>query len=172
MDNELVLPDWRRIQGYSRYEVSQLGFVRDAVTERLVDPITILYGQKVVHIQADDLRWHDVPVHKLVADRFVDNPEGYSIVKHLDNDPFNNRWDNLEWTESLERYESMPFKKSDLMTPVYCYESDRIYKTVFDAADSFGCSPYEIARLCYSDSGTFDTFYHFCFVKDIYERKD
>jgi hypothetical protein len=38
-------------------------------------------------------------IHRLVATYFVANlkPEEFDTVNHLDNDPSNNRWDNLEW---------------------------------------------------------------------------
>lgn len=164
-----IFPEWRKIPGYSRYEVCQLGYVQNKSTNEPVHAITLPYGQQAVRIQADDFSWHNVLVHRLVAEAFVDNLEGYSIVKHIDENPFNNHADNLVWSEDLEAYESMSFKKSELASSVYCYENDTIYDTAVDAAYAFGCSPYDIVRLCHSDDEKYDTFYHFCFVKDIHD---
>ena len=36
-------------------------------------------------------------VHRLVAMAFIPNPNGYPIVNHKDENPLNNRADNLEW---------------------------------------------------------------------------
>lgn len=40
-----------------------------------------------------------VYVHKLVAVRFVKNPNEFKNVKHLDGDVLNNHYKNLEWVE-------------------------------------------------------------------------
>lgn len=36
-------------------------------------------------------------VHRLIAETFVDNPNGYETVNHKDGNTENNRADNLEW---------------------------------------------------------------------------
>ena len=37
-------------------------------------------------------------VHRLVAEAYCHKPEGCNVVNHLDNDPSNNHYTNLEWT--------------------------------------------------------------------------
>lgn len=39
--------------------------------------------------------------HRLVAMHFIDNPNGYSFVNHIDENPFNNSVENLEWCDHL-----------------------------------------------------------------------
>ena len=41
-------------------------------------------------------------VHRLVAEMFIPNPEGYSDVDHLDGNRMNPDMDNLEWTSHEE----------------------------------------------------------------------
>lgn len=36
-------------------------------------------------------------VHRMVAITFIPNPDNYPEVNHIDNDPTNNRADNIEW---------------------------------------------------------------------------
>ena len=36
-------------------------------------------------------------IHRLVAQYFVDNPDNYSMVDHIDGNPSNNHYSNLRW---------------------------------------------------------------------------
>ncbi len=49
--------------------------------------LTIKVNGKVKHFR----------VHRLVAQAFIPNPNGYAEVNHIDENKFNNRFDNLEW---------------------------------------------------------------------------
>ena len=40
--------------------------------------------------------------HRLVAEYFIDNPNGYTIVHHKDMNKLNNNIENLEWVTSKE----------------------------------------------------------------------
>lgn len=41
-------------------------------------------------------------IHKLVATTFIPNPDGCTIVDHIDGNKQNNRVDNLEWVTQKE----------------------------------------------------------------------
>lgn len=36
-------------------------------------------------------------IHRLVAEAFIENANNYNYINHIDNNPNNNRADNLEW---------------------------------------------------------------------------
>lgn len=97
MDGRSVKAEiWKGIEGLSGYEVSNLGRVmslnyRGTGRERLMIQSDFM-GYKVVNIRGKVYK-----VHRLVAQSFVPNPEGYSDVSHINGDSSDNRADNLCW---------------------------------------------------------------------------
>lgn len=101
---------WKPVQGYEGYySVSNFGNVysipRDVVR---IDGVSQRRGGYLLkHLLNDDgyptvhLSKHGsskrICVHILVARAFVDNPNGYKEVNHIDFDRTNCRADNLEW---------------------------------------------------------------------------
>ena len=102
--------EWKPIEGYEGlYEVSNLGRVRscDRVVVRRKDgrsSINLSRIMKCNHSGAyttvglnKDYHQRTFLVHRLVAKAFLPRSEGQSYINHLDNNPYNNRADNLEW---------------------------------------------------------------------------
>lgn len=103
---------WRPVKNYEGwYEVSNMGRVRSVdryVTERNTGKVRFFPGQllkqkkhkKNAYLRVN-LRQNDVKttflVHRLVAIAFHPNPTNLPCVNHKDEDPKNNRADNLEW---------------------------------------------------------------------------
>ena len=50
---------------------------------------------------------HQRKVHRLVALAFIPNPFNFELVLHLDNNPKNNRVDNLKWGTQKENMQQM-----------------------------------------------------------------
>lgn len=81
------------------YSVSNLGRIRTDSTGRVWTPQDRdkrKLGYLSVHIKGKNYS-----IHRLVAEKFVENsdPKKFTIVNHKDNNPSNNVWTNLEWTD-------------------------------------------------------------------------
>lgn len=87
--------EWKPIAGYENlYEVSNLGRVRNQKHEKRSRKNN--RGYEMVRLfNGREKKWH--LVHRLVASAFCEKPDTCNVVNHIDNNPENNRADNLEW---------------------------------------------------------------------------
>ena len=59
------------------------------------------HGYLRVYISHNEIKKHK-RIHRLVAEYFIDNPYGYDVVHHIDNDKTNNHYTNLKWVTNKE----------------------------------------------------------------------
>lgn len=100
---------WKNID--KDYQVSNLGRVKSlnynkSKTDKILKPDKSS-GYFRVKIKG---KWK--PVHRLVAEAFVINPNNKPQVNHLDENKFNNIYTNLEWVTHRENIEYSSTKKS------------------------------------------------------------
>ena len=83
-----------------QFYVSNLGNIRrDFKGERTTVKPVVLNGYHYVQIPIGYL-WKVKSVHRIVAEAFIGNPDGYPVVNHKDGNRLNNRADNLEWRKA------------------------------------------------------------------------
>lgn len=93
---------WKDIDGFPGYQVSNLGDVRSFKNGAygLTKKPHLLVPGRDLHQRAFVILGPErkcLQVHKLVAEAFIPNPNNYPIVRHLDDDPYNNKANNLAW---------------------------------------------------------------------------
>lgn len=90
---------WKEIKGFSRYEVSDTGEVRNKETGEIVEQSTDKNGFKVVHFMMNDNGGYKTQsVHRLVAMAFFDRTKRTALcVRFIDGDKNNMTPENLEW---------------------------------------------------------------------------
>ncbi len=105
---------WKKIEGWSNYEVSDCGKVRRiACTIRYPQGFDCFYKERPLRTEKTRRGYLRVTlsefnkqkrymVHRLVALHFSDNPGGRPHVNHIDGNPMNNHISNLEWCTPSE----------------------------------------------------------------------
>lgn len=109
MERTTPAEEWRSVVGWpTRWEISNLGRVRDAASKRIKQPQRLgnRYhdggGYLFVGLPLGRGKYRPGYIHRLVLTAFVRSPRAKEEGNHLDGDPTNNRLDNLEWTSRSE----------------------------------------------------------------------
>ena len=111
-DLKFICEEWRDINDFDGYEVSNFGNVRgkDRLRKgkhglRLTNgqPMKQVFNKKgYPEVRLRKEGTHTRLVHRLVAKAFVSNHDNKSQVNHIDGNKLNNRADNLEWVNNSE----------------------------------------------------------------------
>lgn len=136
---------WKPVKEYEGiYEVSSLGNVRTCSNkttyterhglrtwkQRVLKQKTDKEKRKRVTLWKDGTR-KDFLVHRLVAEVFCDKVEGKDIINHIDGNPSNNDYTNLEW---CNHYENLMHAYSHELnkTPIKVSLIDKVTKEKHD----------------------------------------
>lgn len=91
--------EFRVIPGYGGYAVNSSGTIK-SIERDLILQQYLFNGYLIVDAFRGSLT-ETLPVHRAVALAWVSNPnpDQFTIVNHVDGNPLNNSWCNLEWTD-------------------------------------------------------------------------
>lgn len=77
----------------TRYLITEDGRVWSERTKRFLKIVKTQWGYGQVSLGHNNT----IFVHRLVAEIYLENPNGYSYINHINNDRLDNRVENLEW---------------------------------------------------------------------------
>ena len=90
-----MIEKWLPVPDYEwKYWISNLERLKN--NKQIMKPMVATNGYLIACLWKNNKQKKFV-IHRLVANVFIDNPNNYKEVNHLDEDKTNNRVDNLEW---------------------------------------------------------------------------
>jgi hypothetical protein len=113
------------IEEYPKYDISNFGQVRNRHTGRLLKAGENSNGYLHVGLQKDKKKY-TVTIHRLVCKAFIDNPNNYKCVDHIDRCKTNNHVSNLRWaTYSMNIKNRNSFGKTNVAGVSWSEKSKR-----------------------------------------------
>lgn len=137
------MEEWKTIPSFDNYEASSLGYIRNKTTKKTIKHY-YNGGYAQMHLYRDKKR-HALKLHRLVAEAFIPNPENKPTINHINKNPADNRFTNLEWAtyqENNVHKVSENFNKKEILTRrVWQCNKDtrsriKCFKDTKDAAES------------------------------------
>lgn len=89
---------WKQIKDFPDYEVSDNGRVKSLKnnSENIKTNVKRSDGHFVVGLSRNG-KYTTKLLHRLIAEAFIPNPDNLPFVRHLNDDPTDNRLENLAW---------------------------------------------------------------------------
>lgn len=137
----------KEIKGYDgMYSVTPTGEVWSHKRKRFLKAFPVGAGYLQIGLCKDGKKTNHY-IHRLVAEAYLDNPDGLPQVNHKDENKLNNAVENLEWCDSLYN-NNYGTKKEKQMKPVYCEELNQVFNSSEEAAIVLNVSQSNISKCC------------------------
>ena len=148
--------EWRDIKGFEgKYMVSNIGKVK-SLNYRHTGKEGILKGRDnglgYLYVQLYKEGKVNYPlVHRLVATAFLDNPEGYTELNHLDEDKTNNCVENLEYCSRSYNI-NYGTRNKKISKPVFSVDKESglimYWESIMEAERCTGINSGNITQCC------------------------
>ena len=137
-----MFDDFVRLKRYPNYGVSRDGRICSYKNNIVLSPID--NGRGYLQVQLVRPKWERV--HRLVAETFIPNPNGFIEINHIDKNKLNNCVENLEWCERKYNVEYSKGAKVIRVNPDTLEETE--YPSIAEAARQNNMMRSQITRCC------------------------
>jgi hypothetical protein len=136
------MEEWKSIENYPLYEVSNYGFVRNKRTQKISLGWDRGLGYKKAKLY-NGKTYKSFYIHRLVAIAFLEKIDGKNDVNHIDFNPSNNKVENLEWCSHHEniKHSSNAGRMSATKLIILNKDNGIFYYGINDAAESISMKP-------------------------------
>lgn len=119
------ISNYGRVLSVARHKKLPNGGNGDWVESRIIGA-RLMNGYPLVTLKKPSKIKKDFLVHRLVAFAFIPNPDGKTIINHIDCNTKNNHFSNLEWCTQYENVHHMKRmgRERKFMRPVKQFSSD------------------------------------------------
>lgn len=145
MKSQNTLEEWRPIDGFPNYQVSNLGRVKNIKRGYILKNNIGTYGYYRVNLGRGNMR----KVHRLVAEAFIPNPLELPYINHLDENKLNNDVSNLEWATASQNNKHSAHQHSCKINQL-TLDGDFIktFKSAKEIQDTFGFDKSNVIAVC------------------------
>lgn len=147
------MAEWKEIKGFSNYEVSNEGVIRNKETKQTIQPHKTTSGYHTLKLYRDN-KPYTRQVHRLVAATYLGDSD--LDVNHIDGNKTNNNINNLEYVTKSDNMKHAyklglikPYKHKPTHTKeVCCITLNKTYDSVHEASRELSIDRNEIRKVC------------------------
>jgi hypothetical protein len=111
------------IQDFPTYAITSDGLIRDLRTGNLHNGHSV-YGYRAINLVNPIIK-KTFLIHRLVALHFIENPNNYKEIDHINRKPEDNRVENLRWCDDYDQVANRgDFKNNKLNEKYICKEKE------------------------------------------------
>lgn len=108
MENE----EWKNVKNFPDYSISNSGKIKNIETGEIIKG-HLKNSNHLVRIIDIDGKRRDKIMKYLVAETFIENPNNYKYVEHIDSNKLNNNYSNLKWIKQKNKNKGKFFGDED-----------------------------------------------------------
>ena len=105
------MEEYKKIDGYDNYEISNQGNVRNTDTGRILKLRKNCGGYLDVHLYKDGIG-KKFTIHRLIGLYFIPNPDNLPFIDHIDRNRSNNSIQNIRWISHSNNNRNKPKKQN------------------------------------------------------------